>query len=103
MHALCMHALTQTGTNTPTRLLHTCARIHTHPHAPHDFCLCSLVGFGVQDVLKTKKKCLDTAEAAVRGGQSVVIDATNKDKAVRVCVMTTWCALVQLDDLCTPF
>ena len=54
-------------------------------------------------MLKTKKKCLDTAEAAVRGGQSVVIDATNKDKAVRVCVMTTWCALVKLGDLCTPF
>jgi hypothetical protein len=37
-----------------------------------------------QDVLKTKKKCIDTAQAALRSGQRVIIDATNKDKKVRL-------------------
>jgi bifunctional polynucleotide phosphatase/kinase len=36
-----------------------------------------------QDVLKTKKKCLDTAAAFLASGKSVVVDATNKDVATR--------------------
>ena len=41
-----------------------------------------------QDVLKTKKKCLDVASAELAAGKSVIIDATNKDAAV--CVMCVW-------------
>ena len=36
-----------------------------------------------QDLLKTRKKCLDVAAAELAAGHSVVIDATNKDASVR--------------------
>jgi bifunctional polynucleotide phosphatase/kinase len=36
-----------------------------------------------QDILKTKKKCLDVASSEVSAGKSVVIDATNKDPETR--------------------
>lgn len=36
-----------------------------------------------QDILKTKKKCLDTAQAAIASKRSAVIDATNRDAKVR--------------------
>ena len=34
-------------------------------------------------MLKTKKKCLDTAQASLRAGNRVIIDATNKDRQVQ--------------------
>ncbi len=36
-----------------------------------------------QDLLKTRKKCLDVAAAELAAGHSIVIDATNKDASVR--------------------
>ncbi len=36
-----------------------------------------------QDLLKTKKKCLDAAAAFLAAGKPVVIDATNKDASTR--------------------
>lgn len=44
-----------------------------------------------QDVLGTKKKCLDAARAHLAAGRSVVVDATNKDVATR----SDWVALAR--------
>jgi bifunctional polynucleotide phosphatase/kinase len=44
-----------------------------------------------QDLLKTKKKCLDVARGHLKAGRSVVIDATNKDRDTR----RDWVSLAQ--------